>query len=82
MKKARQNGKRIGRPKVTERPDFLERLADMKKRLSLGEISKRRAAKELDIGYATLKRLLDRPSMLPAVINNINSIKTIAEVLY
>ena len=82
MEKARQNGKRIGRPKVTERPDFLERLADMKKRLSLGEISRRRATKELDIGYATLKRLLDRPSMLPAVINNINSIKTIAEVLY
>jgi len=27
--------------------------------LSAGEISRRRAAKELGIGYATLKRLLD-----------------------
>lgn len=28
-------------------------------RLSKGEISRRRAAKELGIGYATLKRLLE-----------------------
>jgi transposase len=82
MQKARLEGKLIGRPKVTERPEFLDRLAYMKQRLSLGEISRRRAAKELDIGYATLKRLLDRPSMLPAVINRNNSIKTLIEVLY
>ncbi len=82
MERARKQGKLIGRPRVTERPEFLDRLADMKKRLSLGEISRRRAAKELDIGYATLKRLLERQSMLPAVINSINSIKTLVEVLY
>ena len=28
-------------------------------RLAAGDISRRRAAKELEIGYATLKRLLD-----------------------
>ena len=28
-------------------------------RLKAGEISRRKAAKELNIGYATLKRLLD-----------------------
>ena len=82
MERARQKGKRIGRPRVTERPDFNQRFLLMRERLDRGEISRRRAAKELDIGYATLDRLLDRPSMLPAVIDGDNSVKTLVEVLY
>jgi hypothetical protein len=82
MERARQEGKRIGRPRVTERPDFSQRFLLMRDRLDRGEISRRRAAKDLDIGYATLDRLLDRLSLLPAVIDGDNSIKTLAEVLY
>ena len=41
-----------------------------------------RAAKELEIGYATLKRLLDNQPLSPAVINDINSVKELADVLY
>ena len=59
MERARQRGKRIGRPRVTERLGFLTGLAAVMERLDLGLISRREAAKELAIGYATLKRLLD-----------------------
>jgi len=82
MERARQKGKHIGRPRVTERPDFNQRFSFMRERLDRGEISRRRAAKELDIGYATLDRLLDRQSLLPVVISDVNSVKTLAEVLY
>jgi len=47
-----------GRPRVTERPGFQTRFGAILERLGKGEISRRRAAKELGIGYATLKRLL------------------------
>jgi transposase len=82
MERARHNGKRIGRPRVIERPDFNQRFMLMRERLDRGEISRRRAAKELEIGYATLDRLLDRPPMLPALIDSNTSIKALAEVLY
>jgi hypothetical protein len=82
MERAHHNDKRIGRPRVIERPDFNQRFWLMREPLDRGEISRRRAAKELDIGYATLKRLLDSPPMLPAVIDGNNSIKTLFEVLY
>ena len=59
MDRARRQGKRIGRPKVTERKGFNPRFKDVLKRLAAGDISRRKAAKELRIGYATLKRLLD-----------------------
>jgi hypothetical protein len=59
MARARQQGKRIGRPRVSERPEFTQRFATVVERIALGILSKRQAAKELDIGYATLKRLLD-----------------------
>ena len=59
MKRARQQGKRIGRPRVSERPDFTQRFAAAVERIALGILSKRQAARELDIGYATLARLLD-----------------------
>ena len=59
MDRARKQGKRIGRPRVTDRRGFKRRFGAVLERLRDGNISRRRAAQELDIGYATLKRLLD-----------------------
>jgi len=59
MERARLQGKHIGRPKVTEREGFPQQFEAMVERIRSGDISRRRAARELDIGYATLKRLLD-----------------------
>ena len=59
MERAREQGKRIGRPRVSERPEFTQRLAEVTERIGPGGLSRRQAAKELAIGYATLKRLLD-----------------------
>ena len=59
MERARQQGKRIGRPRVTERPEFNQRFAAIVERIGPEGLSRRKAARELDIGYATLKRLLD-----------------------
>ena len=59
MDRARRQGKPIGRPKVTDRKGFKGRLEAIMHRLDAGDISRRKAAKELGIGYATLKRLLD-----------------------
>ena len=59
MDRARRQGKRIGRPKVTDRRGFKNRFGAVLERLRSGELSRRKAAKELNIGYATLKRLLD-----------------------
>ena len=59
MDRARRQGKRIGRPRVTDKRGFNRRFGAVLERLSAGNISRRRAARELGIGYATLKRLLD-----------------------
>jgi DNA invertase Pin-like site-specific DNA recombinase len=59
MERARRQGKKIGRPRVIDRRGFTQRFGDILERLSKGDISRRQAAKELKIGYATLKRLLD-----------------------
>ena len=59
MDRARKQGHQIGRPKVIDRPGFNRRFGDILERLSRGELSRRKAANELKIGYATLKRLLD-----------------------
>jgi hypothetical protein len=59
MEKARLQGKRIGRPKVIEQEGFLQRFQMVVRRIDEGGISRRQAAAELNIGYATLKRLLD-----------------------
>ena len=59
MERARKQGVQIGRPRVTTRKGFKRRFGDILERLGREEISRRRAAKELGIGYATLKRLLD-----------------------
>ena len=59
MDRARRQGRQIGRPKVTDRKAFKKRFGDILERLNGGDIFRRQAAKELGIGYATLKRLLD-----------------------
>ena len=59
MDRARRQGKRIGRPRVTDRRGFKRRFGAILERLNAGSISRRKAAQELGIGYATLKRLLD-----------------------
>ncbi len=59
MERARQQGKRIGRPRVSERPEFDQQFAAVVERIGPGGLSRRQAAKQLGIGYATLKRLLD-----------------------
>jgi len=66
MQRAWEQGKRIGRPPVTARPWFAERFALALEAMEAGRLSRRRAAKELDISYATLKRILDaRTEMEP-----------------
>jgi putative DNA-invertase from lambdoid prophage Rac len=59
MERARKQGRQIGRPRVIDRKGFSKRFGAILERLIKGEISRRQAAKELGIGYATLKRLLD-----------------------
>ena len=59
MERARLEGKRIGRPKVIEQEGFLQRFQEVVSRIGEEGISRRQAARELNIGYATLKRLLD-----------------------
>ncbi len=59
MDRARRQGRQIGRPRVTDRRGFNKRFGDILERLDGGAISRRQAAIELGIGYATLKRLLD-----------------------
>ena len=59
MDRARKQGRRIGRPKVTDRRGFNERFGAILERIQRGELSRRKAAVELNIGFATLKRLLD-----------------------
>jgi hypothetical protein len=59
MERARLQGKPIGRPKVTARQGFADTFAVVLEHLDRGVISRRKAAKELNIGYATLKRLLE-----------------------
>ena len=59
MDRAARQGKKIGRPRVTDRRGFKTRYKGILERLSAGDVSRRRAAKQLGIGYATLKRLLD-----------------------
>jgi putative DNA-invertase from lambdoid prophage Rac len=60
MERARKQGHPIGRPRVNDRPGFDRRFGDILERLKQGSVSRRKAAEELKIGYATLKRLLDK----------------------
>jgi len=59
MERARKQGHHVGRPRVTDRRGFKTQFGAILERLTDGGISRRRAAQELGIGYATLKRLLD-----------------------
>ncbi len=59
MDRARRQGKKIGRPSVMDRRGFKQRFGAILERLRSGAISRRSAAQELDISYATLKRLID-----------------------
>jgi hypothetical protein len=59
MERARLQGKHIGRPRVIDQEGFFQRLQIVMSRIAEGIISRRQAARELGIGYATLKRLLD-----------------------
>ena len=63
MERARRQGIRIGRPRVTDRRGFQKRFGAVLERLVAGNLSRRQAAQELGIGYATLKRLLDAREM-------------------
>ena len=65
MDRARKQGHRIGQPRVTDRKGFNRRFGDILERLREGDVSRRQAARELSIGYATLKRLLDAQAPNP-----------------
>ncbi|XUW99743.1 MAG: recombinase family protein [Dehalogenimonas sp.] len=63
MERARKQGHQIGRPRVTSRQGFNKTFGAVLERLRGGEISRRQAAREIHIGYATLKRLLDHGNL-------------------
>ena len=50
---------------MTERPDFQQQFVAVADRLGPGLLSHQQAARELAIGYATLKRLLDAKPIKP-----------------
>ena len=62
MERAKKAGKRIGRPRVSDDPGFNERFDEVVDLIDAGTLSSRKAARELGVGYATLKRLLDARS--------------------
>jgi len=59
MERARQAGKQIGMLPVEEREGFAERFAPILAQLEQKAITRKQAAKELDISGPTLKRILD-----------------------
>ncbi|MFC1917231.1 recombinase family protein [Chloroflexota bacterium] len=59
MERARKMGHKIGRPRVMDRRGFKKSFGVVLAKLHDGQMSRGEAAKELDIGYATLKRLID-----------------------
>lgn len=59
MERARKQGHQIGRPRVMDRRGFKRRFGVVLESLSNGQVSRSQAARELNIGYATLKRLID-----------------------
>ena len=59
MQRARAQGHPIGRPRVMDRKGFKSRFGVVLERLTQGQVSRCQAAKELGIGYATLRRLID-----------------------
>ncbi len=61
MERAREKGKRIGRPRVSDDPGFQKNFNEVVGLIEDGTLSRRKASLRLGIGYATLKRLLDAP---------------------
>jgi len=59
MERARAQGHQIGRPRVMDRRGFKGRFGAVLARLHEGKVSRCQATRELKIGYATLKRLID-----------------------
>ena len=59
MDRARAQGHKIGRPRVMDRRGFKRRFGVVLEGLKKGRMSRSQAARELKIGYATLKRLID-----------------------
>jgi DNA invertase Pin-like site-specific DNA recombinase len=59
MERARAQGHQIGRPRVMDRKGFRGRFGAVLERLGHGQVSRHQAARELNIGYATLLRLID-----------------------
>ncbi len=59
MERARQPGQRLGRPRVTERPEFEQKFAAVVEGMGPDGLSRRPAARELGIGDTTLTRLLE-----------------------
>jgi DNA invertase Pin-like site-specific DNA recombinase len=65
MKLAASRGAKIGRPKVTDRPAFVRRWPAVRAQVLAGTLSQRKAARDLKIGVATLKRMLDSEASTP-----------------
>jgi DNA invertase Pin-like site-specific DNA recombinase len=53
-----RQGVHVGRPPVTARPGFAERWREIRPELAAGQISRSEAARRLQVGYASLLRLL------------------------
>lgn len=59
MDRARRQGKKFGRPSVTSKRGFKRRFGAVSELVKQEELTRTEAAKELGIGYATFKRLID-----------------------
>ena len=68
MKLAASRGAKIGRPKVTDRPAFARKWPVVRAQLLAGTLSQRKAARDLKIGVATLKRMLDADPLQKEVL--------------
>lgn len=58
MALAKDNGKKLGRPSVTDSPTFQRRWAALRPAVESGAVSRRGAATQLKVGQATIRRLL------------------------
>lgn len=63
LEKMRQQ-REVGRPRVINNPEFQVRYKAVLERIMGGSLSRRRAARELGVGYGTLKKLLDNEQSL------------------
>ena len=57
VEREKQQGQRIGRPRVTETPEFMQRFASVVEYMGADGLSRRQAAQGLGISYTTLTRL-------------------------